>query len=124
VTELAADPARLYKDVVGELTAAAAGLRARDRARAADLARTLVDLDAAMVRAEERAAMSRLAVEIRWEMVLDALWEEQWMTLKRHPLPDTGADPERLDALDWEADLAANELLDTVRHRFPFGLGR
>ena len=114
------DPARLYKDVVGELTAAADALRERDRERAAALSKDLVGLDDAMVRAELRAAMSRLAVEIRWELVLDALWEEQWMTLKRHPLPDPDADPVRLDALDRKADLAANELLSAARHRFPF----
>ena len=114
------DPARHYKDVVGELTAAADTLRERDRERALALSKDLVTLDDAMVRAELRAAMSRLAVEIRWELVLDALWEEHWMTLKRHPQPDPDADPERLDALDREADLAANKVLGAARHRFPF----
>ena len=114
------DPARHYRDVVGELTAAADGLRERDRDRAADLARELVDLDKAMVSAAERAAMSRLAVELRWEMVLDALWKEEWMELKLRPRPDPEADPERLAALDREAVLAANEVLETVRTRFPF----
>ena len=114
------DPARHYRDVIGELTAAADALRERDRTRAAALARELVDLDEAMVRAEERAAMSRLAVEIRWETVLDALWKEQWMTLKRHPKPAPDTDPERLDALDREADLAAKEVLDAAQTRFPF----
>jgi hypothetical protein len=114
------DPARLYKDVVGELTAAADALRERDRERAAALSKDLVGLDDAMVRAELRAAMSRLAVEIRWELVLDALWEEQWMTLKRHPRPDPDADPERLDALDRELDLAADDVLAATRRRLPF----
>ncbi len=115
------DPARRYKDVIGELTAAADALRDRDRARAAALARELVDLDAAMVAAGERAGMSRLAVELRWEAALEALWDEQWMTLKPRPRPDPDADPERLDELDRAADLAATELLDAVRTRFPFG---
>ena len=114
------DAVRRYKEIVGELTAVAGALRERDKAHAAALARRLVDLDLAMVRAEERAALSRLAVEIRWEMVLDALWDEQWMTLRPHPRPDPDADPERLDALDREADLAANEVLDAARHRFLF----
>jgi hypothetical protein len=118
VTDL--DPARHYRDVIGELTAAADALRDRDRARAAALSRELVDLDAAMVRAAERAALSRLALQLRWEVVLDALWTEQWMTLKPYPRPDRTADPARLDALDREADLVANEVLAAARHRFPF----
>jgi hypothetical protein len=118
VTDL--DPAHHYRDVIGELAGAADALRERDRARAAALSRELVDLDAAMLRAEERAALSRFAVELRWELVLDALWTEQWMTLRPHPRPNRAADPDRLDSLDREADLAANEVLDAARHRFPF----
>jgi hypothetical protein len=114
------DPARAYKEVIAELTVAADALRDRDRARAAALARILVGLDEAMVEAEVRAAMSRLSVEIRWEMVLDALWDEQWLTLKPHPRPDPDADAERLDALDREADLAADEVIAAARHRFLF----
>ena len=114
------DPARRYKDVIGELTVAADALRERERVRAGALARELVELDDAMVRAEERAAMSRLAAEIRWEMVLDALWNEQWMTLRPHPRPDPDADPEQLGALDRETDLAADAVLDAARLRFPF----
>ena len=105
--------------VVGELTAAADALRERDKAHATALARRLVELDAAMVRAEERAALSRLAVEIRWEMVLDALWDEQWMTLKPHPRPDPDADAERLDALDREADLAADDVIAAASEPLP-----
>jgi hypothetical protein len=114
------DPARRYKDVIGELTAAADALRQSDRARAAELTRQLVDLDAAMVQAELRAAVSRFALELRWEAVVEALWHEPWMTLKPRPRPDPDADPERLDALDREVDLTANEVLDAARHRFPF----
>jgi hypothetical protein len=114
------DPARLYRDVIGELSAAADALRAHDRARAVALSRELVDLDDALVRAEARTALSRAAVEIRWEMVLDALWKEQWLTLRPRPRPDPDADPDRLGALDREADLAANAVIEAVRTRFPF----
>jgi hypothetical protein len=118
--EIDRDPARRYKDVIGELTAAADALRESDRARATELARRLVGLDAAMVAAEQRAAMSRFAFELRWESVLEALWKESWMILKPRPRPAPDADPERLDALDREVDLAANAVLDATRHRLPF----
>jgi hypothetical protein len=117
------DATRAYKDVIGELTAAADALRERDRVRAAALARRLVDIDAEMVRAEQRAALSRLGVELQYDAVLDALWDEEWMTLKPRPRPDPRADPERLDALDEAAARAAAAVMDTVRRRFG-GLGR
>ncbi len=116
------DAARRYKDVIGELTTAADALRTRDRARAGALARSLVELDDAMVRAQVRAGMSRLAVELRWEAVLTALWNEQWMTLRPRPKPDPDADPEQLDALDRAAEQAAADLLEATRRRF-LGLG-
>ena len=114
------DAARRYKEVIGELTAVADALRERDRVQAAALARRLVELDTAMVRAAERAALSRFALELRWEAVLEALWQEAWMTLRPRPAPDPGADPERLDALDRELDLAADEVLAAARRRLPF----
>ena len=117
------EAARAYKDVIGELTAAADALRERDRAHAAALSRRLVEIEAAMVRAEERAALSRLGVELQYDAVLDALWNEQWMTLKLRPRPDLRADPERLDALDDAAARAAAVVLETVRRRFG-ALGR
>lgn len=112
------DATRRYKEVIGELTAVADTLREQDKAQAAALARRLVELDTAMVRAEERVALSRLAGELRWEAVLEALWQEQWMTLRPRPRPDATADAGRLDALDDEVDRAATAVLDAARRRF------
>jgi hypothetical protein len=114
------DPVRAYKAVIAELTAAAEALRDRDRARAAELTENLVDLEEARVRAEERAVQSRTAVEDRRQMVLDALCDEEWLPLKPYPRPDPDADPERLEALDREAGLAADAVIAAARHRFPF----
>jgi hypothetical protein len=118
------DAAREYKDVIGELNAAAEAMRVRDHDRAEALRSELVDLDAAMTTAADRAARSHQAVEQHWEAVVEALWNEQWMTLRLPPRPDPDADPEQLDALDMAADRAAMEVLDAAaRPRFPFGLG-
>ena len=114
------DAARRYKEIIDELTAVADRLREHDGEQAVVLRRRLVDLDTAMVRAQERAAMSRLALELRWEAVLDALWPESWMTLRPRPGPAPDADPERLDALDRELDVAADEVLADTRRRLPF----
>ena len=116
------DAAQDYKNVIGELTAAADALRERDRERADALASRLGELDTAMLHAADRAARSREAVRMHWEVVLEALWDEQWMTLTPPPRPAADADPEQLDALDMAADRAATEVLVAVRQRLPFGL--
>ena len=117
------DAAREYKDVIGELTAAVDALRARDRERAEELRSRLGELDAALLRAADRAARSRQAVELHWEDVLDALGYEDWMTLKPPPRPDPDADPDGLDALDMASDRAAAAVIEAVKHRSWFGLG-
>ena len=112
-----------YKDVIGELTTAAEALRERDRVRAAHLTRELREVGVSLERAEERAALSRLGVELQWDVVVEALWDESWMTLRPHPQPDSTADADALDTLDAAADRAATAEQDAVRRR-TFGFGR
>jgi hypothetical protein len=114
--------AREYKQIIAGITAAADALRARDREKAVELTRTLVRLGEQMERAGERAALTRLAVELHWEAALEALWVESWMTLRRRPDPDPDADPARLDQYDAEVELRSAQLQEAVRRRF--GLGR
>jgi hypothetical protein len=106
-----------YKDLVAGLSAAANDLRERDRQREAELARRLVDLDVAMARAEERAALSLFGAEMAWENALDELWQESWMTLRRRPGADRDGDPTRLNELDLKVEQAAAELHEAVRRR-------
>ena len=110
--------AQRYKDVIADLSATVDDLRERDRRHAAELARQLVDLDTAMARAAERAALSLFAAEVAWENALDTLWQESWMTLRRKPGSDRAADPSRMDELDQEVERAAAELNAAVRRRF------
>ncbi len=127
--------AREYKAIVAEITAAADGLRERDRARAAELSRELIALGDAMARAGERAALTRLGVDLHWEAALETLWAESWMTLR--PVPAAGecadpaqlagnlqrADPAQLDALDAAVEQRFAELRDAA-HRRRLGFGR
>lgn len=115
--------AREYKDVVAGITAAAEGLRARDRERAAELQRRLGGLSEEMVRAGERAALTRLGVELHWEAALEALWMESWMKLRPRPGPDPRADPADPADLDVEVEERSAELQQAVRRR-RFGFGR
>lgn len=113
--------AREYKKIIADITAAADGMRERDRERAAELTRTVVRLQDDLRRAAERAALTRLAVELRWEAALEALWAESWMTLRPRPGPDPRADPADLDRLDAEVERRSAELQEAVRRR-RFGL--
>ncbi|WP_219413083.1 hypothetical protein [Pseudonocardia nigra] len=114
---------REYKEVVAGIAAAAEALRERDRERAAELARELAGLSDEMHRAGERAALTRMAVELHWEAALDALWTESWLKLRPRPGPDPRADTGRLAELDAEVERAAAELQEAVRRR-RFGLRR
>jgi hypothetical protein len=115
--------ARAYKEVVADITAATDALRERDRERAAVLARELVRLDEEMLRAGERAALTRLGVELHWEAALEALWVESWMKLRPRPGPDPRADPTDLAAYDADVERRSAELQEAVRRR-RFGLPR
>lgn len=114
------DSAR-YKEIVAGITAAAEELRDADRARSVELARRLVELDAEMLRAGDRAALSRLGVELHWESAMEVLWVESWMTLRPRPGPDRRADPADLTELDTAVEDAAAALREAVRKR-RFGL--
>lgn len=115
--------AREYKDVLAGLTAAANELRERDRERVTALSRRLMEMDEAMARAGERAALTRLGVALHWEAALEALWAESWMTLRPLPAPDLDSDPTDLDACDTAVAERAADLHEVLRRR-RFGLRR
>jgi len=106
-----------YKDVLAGLTTAVDELRERDRERAIALSRRLVELDDAMAQAGERAALTRLGVDLQWEAAMSALWAERWLALRPLPDPDPRADPADLDVLDAAVAQRAAELLEAVRRR-------
>lgn len=114
---------RDYKEVIAGITAAAEELRARDRERAAELEHRLGPLAEDMVRAGERAALTRLGVELHWEAALEALWMESWMKLRPRPGPDPRVDPADPADLDVEVEQRSAELQQAVR-RSRFGFPR
>ena len=116
-------PARDYKTIVAGLADAAEKLRATDRAKAAALAVELVELQRRMYQAADRAALTRVGVELSWEAALEALWVESWMTLRRRPAPAPGGATTSLDELDVEVERCTAELLAAVKRRFGLGFG-
>lgn len=115
--------ARAYQEVIARLSAAAEDLRTRDLDRAAELAHTFADLDDAMVRTRERAALTDMVVTLHWEAALDALWTESWMTLRPRPGPAPGAPhgaaPADVAELEAEVERAAAAVAAAV-HRGVF----
>lgn len=103
------------------LTVAADRLREADRERAVALGKRLVELDDAMARAEQRAALSRFGVQLQWEAASEALWREPWLQLRRQPQPDPRADPAHLDWLDARLTLLAEKLHAVLRRRRGLG---
>lgn len=115
--------ARRFREVTADLTEAVERHRAADRERAAELAARQVERRERMVRAGEREALARLAITLRWEAVLDALWDEQWMPLRPMPGPNPDAAGADLDTCDLVVDARYEALLDLLRKR-RLGAGR
>jgi hypothetical protein len=114
--------AREYKDIIGEIRAAAEAVRESDRERAAQLARELPSMLDAIQHAIRRAEHTRFVADLNWEAALDLLWAESWMPLRRRPRPDRSADPARFDWWDDEVERRAEQLREAVRRRrFRFG---
>ena len=123
-TDGAQDAVRAYKDVIGELDAASAALRERDRGRADVLRHRLVELGKAAAEADHDAALARFAVAMQWDSVVDALWKEDWLTLRTPPQPDRSPDggpaPDDVEALIVAVERAAAAVRDAGR-RWTFG---
>lgn len=123
-TDGAQDAVRAYKDVIGELDAASAALRERDRGRADVLRHRLVELGKVAAEADHHAALARFAVAMQWDSVVDALWKEDWLTLRTPPQPDRSPDgrpdPNDVEALIVAVERAAAAVRDAGR-RWTFG---
>ncbi len=109
--------ARRYREITGELTETVERIRRADQARAAELLARLGELDEVMTRAAERAALTRLGVQLHWEAALEALWTEHWMTLRPLPEPNGSAVVRDLDELDARVEARYQQLLDTLQRR-------
>ena len=106
-----------YRELVGELDAAAARRRDAEHERAEDLTNRLADVDRALFAATDRAALTRLGVALRWESAVQALWQERWFRLRPEPEATGDSRPEHLDRLDTAVDAALEDLLAEIRKR-------
>lgn len=109
--------ARDYKDITGGMTDAVARVRRQDTERATQLGEELVELQDRMHAAGNRATLSEIVTLVRWELAMEALWAESWMTLRPLPLPDPNAAPGDLDYLDAVVEQRFQALLAVVGRR-------
>ena len=113
--------AEAYKALIGELDDAAAQLHENDRDRAERLRHELAESDVALAAAAERAALTRLAVALRWEAAVASLWQEHWFVLRPEPTPEPGSRPEHLARMDHAVDETLETLRAEIRRRrLPF----
>ncbi len=114
---------RRYKEIMAQVTAAAAEVRRADGRRAEELRHALIGLEDEMVRAGERARLTASVVQQHWEGALDLLWSESWMNLRLRPEPNRNAYPDRLDDYDAEVRSRSDALREAVRRRW-YHVGR
>ncbi|GAA1875402.1 hypothetical protein GCM10009836_65880 [Pseudonocardia ailaonensis] len=113
--------AEAYKTVTSEISAAVEALRDKDEIEAAKLEHSLARLDDRMRRVGERTALTRFAVDLHWESVLEAMWSEPWMRIRSAPKPDPEADPAKLDQYDRDLGTTYESLMQLItRRRFGF----
>lgn len=113
---------RRYKDITAGMTDAVDRMRREDAERAAHLEARLVELHEAMEDAAEREALTVLGVALQWESALEALWSEQWLTLRPLPKPDPhAASPTDLDYLDAMVTQRYETLREAIRRRSLLG---
>jgi hypothetical protein len=109
--------ARRYREITGELTEIVEQIRQADQARAAELLARLGELDDEMAKASVRAELTKLGVALHWESALEALWGEQWMTLRPLPGPTGLAVVRDLDQQDARVEARHEQLLEAIRRR-------
>ncbi len=111
---------RRYKEITASMTDAVDGRLAADAALSAQLEERVAELDERMIKVGERVGLTRLAIALRWESVLDVLSQEEWMRLRPMPEPDPSAAAARdLDAWDDAVDGCYEALLAALqRPRF------
>lgn len=113
--------ARRYKDITAGMTDAVDRMRREDAERATHLQARLVELHEAMEAAAEREALTVLGVALQWESALEALWNEQWLTLRPLPKSDPHASPKDLDYLDAVVAQRYETLREAIRRRSLLG---
>ena len=109
--------ARRYREITGQLTEIVEQIRRADLSRAAELLAKLGELEAEMTKASVRAELTKLGVAVHWESALEALWGEQWMTLRPLPEPSGKAVARDLDQQDARVEARYEQLLEAIRRR-------
>ncbi len=115
--------ARRYKEITASMTDAVDRHREADKAKGARLEARVAELDERMIQVGDRAALTRLAIALRWESILDALSNEEWMRLRPMPEPSPAAAGSDLEAWDDAVDGCYEALLAAL-HRPRFGVPR
>lgn len=88
-----------YKEIVAAATTAAEKMREHEREKASRLAAELAGAEERIAEAEQQRDEVVRGVHKRWNMAMEALWDERWMQVTTMPDPDARAAPGAADEL-------------------------
>ena len=103
--------ARRYKEITGGLNAAVVQMKDTDRDRVQELRESLESLKNARTTSADRNEAIQAWVGELWELGVDEVWNESWMTPPLKPEADLTARPEELNYFET----AVTQRLDGLR---------
>lgn len=80
-----------YREIAGMATSASKAMRAHENAKAKRLRDELDEVTRRTSEADEAREEIRAGARKRWELAMEALWEERWMRVTPMPGPDSSA---------------------------------
>jgi hypothetical protein len=106
-----------YKEILATATEAHDRMRGHDAERTRELIGGLIESQERMARVLQEEKVVRLGVELHWEKVTEALWEERWMRGKPRPAPNTAVPRRPLHEYVSAMDTAYQTLEDALQKR-------
>ncbi|WP_199441198.1 hypothetical protein [Umezawaea beigongshangensis] len=106
-----------YKEILATAAEAHDRMRGHDAERTRELIGRLIESQERMARVLQEEKVVRLGVELHWEKVTEALWEERWMRGKPRPAPDTAVPRRPLHEHVSAMDAAYQTLEDSLQKR-------
>ena len=107
-----------YKEIAAAATAAAQQMRRQDREKATELEKAVAAGDARKQQDDEQHEKHVKEIRTRWNLAMEALWDERWLEVTSLPSPNRSAPPatpEQSRRVLQDAYLELRSALDKTR---------